>query len=85
MILFQRSLQKLLGLKFLPDGKLLIVSPKGIYTWHPIMGVIHSRIDFLRELTTRKVHFSLEGSYFFYQPSKTRELYFRVIDNGEAF
>ncbi|OOQ87235.1 hypothetical protein PEBR_18173 [Penicillium brasilianum] len=83
--LFQTSLQKLLGLKFLPDGKLFLVDSKGIYTWDPITGVLHSRIDFLRELTMRKVHFSLEGSYFFYRPSRTRELYFRLIDNGEVF
>lgn len=84
-ILFQTSLQKLLGLKFLPDGKLLLVSSKGLSTWDPATGILHSRSNFLRNITTRKVHFSFDGRYFFYRHSGSRELYFRLIENGEVF
>ncbi|CEO60027.1 hypothetical protein PMG11_04670 [Penicillium brasilianum] len=53
MTLFEMSLKKLLGLKFLPGGKLLLVEAQGIQTWDPITGVLLSRIHFRTELTTR--------------------------------
>lgn len=81
---YKRYCKNLLGVTFLPDGKLLFVDSSGINTWHDTEDFAR-RTKFPHTISAGKVVFSSDRKYFIYHVSATRKIEFRFTATGELF